>query len=90
MPTYFFTGMVLLLIVVGLEKDFTTGLTRYVPADLPGTVEVHQGGGLIAGATILVLLRAFANGGSSLTGVEAISNTVGSFRKPEGSNAVAC
>ena len=87
MPTYFFTGMVLLLIVVGLVKDFTTGLTRYVPSELPGTVEVHQGGGLIAGATILVLLRAFANGGSSLTGVEAISNTVGSFRKPEGSNA---
>ncbi|GAA2053166.1 amino acid permease [Williamsia deligens] len=86
-PTYFFTGMVLLLIVVGLVRDATTGLTRYVPADLPGTVEVHQGGGLIAGATILVLLRAFANGGSSLTGVEAISNTVGSFRKPEGANA---
>lgn len=87
MPTYFFTGMVLLLIVVGLVKDATTGLPRYIPADLPGTVEVHQGGGLIAGATVLVLLRAFANGGSSLTGVEAISNTVGSFRKPEGSNA---
>ncbi|WP_299575327.1 amino acid permease [uncultured Williamsia sp.] len=87
LPTYFFTGMVLLLIAVGLVKDFTTGLPRYIPSELPGTVEVHQGGGLIAGATILVLLRAFANGGSSLTGVEAISNTVGSFRKPEGTNA---
>ena len=39
------------------------------------------------GATILVVLRAFANGGSSLTGVEAISNTVSAFRKPQGSNA---
>ena len=39
------------------------------------------------GATILVLLRAFANGGSSLTGVEAISNTVDLFRKPQGLNA---
>ena len=39
------------------------------------------------GATILTLLRAFANGGSSLTGVEAISNTVDVFRKPQGVNA---
>ncbi len=39
------------------------------------------------GATILVVLRAFANGGSSLTGVEAISNTVNVFRKPQGLNA---
>src|SRR6202012_852106 len=31
--------------------------------------------------------RAFANGGSSLTGVEAISNTVNLFRKPAGPNA---
>ena len=36
---------------------------------------------------ILVLLRAFANGGSSLTGVEAISNTVSAFRPPQGANA---
>ena len=39
------------------------------------------------GATILVVLRAFANGRSSLTGVEAISNTVNLFRKPQGPNA---
>jgi hypothetical protein len=42
---------------------------------------------LVMGATVLVILRAFANGGSSLTGVEAISNTVNLFRKPEGPNA---
>jgi hypothetical protein len=33
------------------------------------------------------VLRAFANGGSSLTGVEAISNTVNAFRPPESRNA---
>ena len=48
---------------------------------------MHQGNGLVMGATVLVILRAFANGGSSLTGVEAISNTVNLFRKPEGPNA---
>jgi len=39
-----------------------------------------NGSGLIMGATLLIVLRAFANGGSSLTGVEAISNTVNAFR----------
>ena len=47
----------------------------------------HQGGGLVMGATVLVVLRAFANGGTSLTGVEAISNTVNVFRAPQGYNA---
>jgi hypothetical protein len=36
---------------------------------------------------MFVLLRAFANGGSSLTGLEAISNSVSAFRAPEGINA---
>ena len=36
---------------------------------------------------IFVLLRAFANGGSSLTGIEAVSNAVSAFRPPEGLNA---
>ena len=36
---------------------------------------------------IFVLLRAFANGGASLTGIEAVSDAVGAFRPPEGRNA---
>jgi hypothetical protein len=39
------------------------------------------------GATVLVLLRAFANGGTSLTGVEAIADAVNVFRQPQGHNA---
>ena len=39
------------------------------------------------GATILMLLRAFANGGTSLTGVESIADAVNIFRKPQGPNA---
>jgi hypothetical protein len=50
-------------------------------------VPVGQGSGLVAGATVLVLMRAFANGGSSLTGVEAISDTVSAFHAPRGPNA---
>ena len=34
-----------------------------------------------------MLARAFANGGSSLTGIEAVSNAVSALRPPEGRNA---
>jgi amino acid transporter len=87
LPTYAFTAMVSLTIVVGVIREFFGKLPVYDPEHIAGAVPVHQGGGLIMGATVLVVLRAFANGGSSLTGVEAISNTVNSFRKPEGINA---
>lgn len=85
--TYAFVVMVGLTIVVGVVRVISGNLPVYDAAHLPGTVPVHQGNGLVMGATILVLLRSFANGGSSLTGVEAISNTVDYFRKPQGRNA---
>jgi amino acid transporter len=86
-PAYLFVGLVVAMVVVGVVKMITVGLPQYVPAHLAGTVEVRQRDGFVMGATLFVLLRAFANGGSSLTGVEAISDTVGAFRKPEGRNA---
>jgi amino acid transporter len=86
-PTYFFAGMVSLTIIVGLARELLGGLPLYDPQHTAGAVPVQQGSGLIMGATLLIVLRAFANGGSSLTGVEAISNTVNSFRAPEGRNA---
>jgi amino acid transporter len=85
--TYWFVGMILLTIVTGLVREIFWGLPRYDPAHIDGAVPVHQGNGLVMGATILVVLRAFANGGTSLTGVEAISNTVNVFREPQGVNA---
>lgn len=87
LPTYAFTVMVGLTIVVGVIREFIGNLPTYDPEHIAGAVEVHHGNGLIMGATILIVLRAFANGGSSLTGVEAISNTVNSLREPEGINA---
>jgi amino acid transporter len=87
LPTYLFVGMVSLTIVVGVIREFTGGLMVYDPAHTDGAVPVQHGSGLIMGATLLIVLRAFANGGSSLTGVEAISNTVNAFRPPESTNA---
>jgi amino acid transporter len=86
-PTYFFVGMVSITIIVGIIREITGRLTTYDPEHIPGAVPVQHGSGIVMGATILIVLRAFANGGSSLTGVEAISNTVNQFRKPEGINA---
>jgi amino acid transporter len=86
-PTYWFIGMLTLMIVVGIAREVLGNLPAYDPQHLDGAVPIQQGNGLVMGATILVILRAFANGGSSLTGVEAISNTVNLFRKPEGANA---
>jgi amino acid transporter len=87
LPTYLFVGMVSLTIVVGVIREFLGGLPVYDPAHTDGAVPVQHGSGLIMGATLLIVLRAFANGGSSLTGVEAISNTVNAFRPPESTNA---
>ena len=85
--TYSFVVMIMLTIVVGIVREIFSGLPKYNPAHIVGAVPVHQGGGLVMGATVLVVLRAFANGGTSLTGVEAISNTVNVFRAPQGYNA---
>lgn len=87
LPTYAFVAMVSLTIVVGVIRELCGNLPIYDPQHIAGAVPVHQGSGLVMGASLLIVLRAFANGGSSLTGVEAISNTVTTFRKPEGINA---
>ncbi len=88
-PTYLFAGSVLLMIVVGLAREvFLGGLPGYNPHALPDTVTIGSGtAGLISGAMIFTLLRSFANGGASLTGIEAVSDAVGAFRPPEGRNA---
>jgi amino acid transporter len=86
-PTYWFIAMLTLMVVVGVVREVFGGLPTYDSAQLAGGVPVHQGSGLVMGATVLVILRAFANGGSSLTGVEAVSNTVNLFRYPTGLNA---
>jgi amino acid transporter len=79
-PTYIFIFSVYLLIIVGIYKWIKGGLVAYsihqTGAYLPG----KAGGGLLMGASLYVLAKAFANGGSALTGTEAISNGVSLFK----------
>jgi amino acid transporter len=86
-PVYSFIAMLTVMIVTGVIRSILGDLPKYDPAHMVGAVPVHQGNGLIMGATVLVLLRAFANGGTSLTGVEAIADAVNVFRQPQGPNA---
>ena len=86
-PTYLFSGIVILMIITGLVREIFGDLPRaHYP--LPGQYTGHPTySGLIAFGMVFVLLRAFANGGSSLTGIEAVSNAVSAFKPPEGFNA---
>jgi amino acid transporter len=86
-PTYLFAGSVILMIIVGLIRQVLGDLPKADP-HAPGTYALGSGSaGLITGVMIFTLLRAFANGGASLTGIEAVSDAVGAFRPPEGRNA---
>jgi amino acid transporter len=85
-PTYFF--MVNMGLLIGW------GIVSFVSGDLPvlgvheeGMVEFGDNTGLLTAAAAYTLAKAFASGGAAVTGVEAISNGVPAFRKPEWMNA---
>ncbi|AZH82891.1 APC family permease [Plantibacter sp. PA-3-X8] len=81
-PTYFFIASVLVMIVAGLARTFMGDAP--VASSAAFTV---QGESLTQAAFILLLLRAFSSGCSALTGVEAVSNGVPAFRRPQIKNA---
>ncbi len=90
LPTYLFIGATGLTVVVGMTRLLMGDLPHLSDADLHASGVIHignSGGGLLMGASLFLLARAFANGGSSLTGLEAISNGVSAFRSPQGPNA---
>lgn len=89
LPTYFFVGTMMLMLAVGLYKQFTGGITPLpVPAgELMGPHEIEYPLDHTGAVTIFLLMSAFASGCSALTGVEAISNGVPAFKKPEPRNA---
>src|SRR5439155_15493236 len=86
-PTYFFIVTMILLLAVGIGR-MLFGHLPVESLDRTGLVRIgHKGGGLLQGAALFVVLRAFASGGAAVTGVEAISNGVPAFRVPEWRNA---
>jgi amino acid transporter len=86
-PTYFFIVNMVVLLGWGLAKLAAGSLPTHL-ATRPGMQPLgHTGSGLLMGASLFVVLHAFASGGAAVTGVEAISNGVPAFRKPEWRNA---
>jgi amino acid transporter len=80
-PTYGFVLIFLVLIVTGLVR-LITGTLSLVPAQ---TIPVVGRGA--QALTLFLILRAFASGCTALTGIEAISNGIPAFQKPEADNA---
>jgi len=80
-PTYFFVVAIAVLLLAGFYK-YVTGAITPVQMALPPEAG-HQK------LTIFLLLTAFANGCTAMTGVEAVSNGVPAFRPPEAKNASA-
>ncbi|MFJ8249619.1 APC family permease [Streptomyces sp. NPDC094466] len=87
LPAYLFMAAMGLVFLVAAVRALTGELPQ---ADLnaPGVMPLGDpGDGWLHGASLFIVLRAFANGGSSLTGLEAISNGISAFREPQGRNA---
>ncbi len=77
-PVYFFIGAILFMIGFGFFKIAT--------GQIPYQATAHIGA-VVPNVSIILLLRAFTSGSASLTGVEAISNSVPFFKKPKEKNA---
>ena len=87
LPTYLFSGAVGLMIIVGLVREVFGDVGHARPYQGTPFPLGHSTSSLLTFGMIYMLLRAFANGGSSLTGIEAVSNAVSALRPPEGRNA---
>ena len=90
-PTYFYVVMLVLLIGVGFYRVFI-GHLGAIPVEeyvAKGTLseEALQFSKGASSLAILMLLRAFSSGAVALSGVEAVSNGVPAFQKPESKNA---
>ena len=85
-PTYIYVLSLVVLIVVGLVRIFVLkNIDEIDPAAVSKeAVELAESAKSLS---ILMLLRAFSSGAVALSGVEAVSNGVPAFKKPESRNA---
>ena len=78
-PTYIFLGSVLCLLGLGVVRTLL-GQPPHVTDVVPAHVPAETFG-------LLLLMRAFADGCSAMTGTEAVANGVPAFQPPEWQNA---
>lgn len=84
-PTYFYIVMLIVLIGTGFYRIFVQHVGP-IPESLlsEDAIEVSKATGTLG---LFMLLRAFSSGAVALSGVEAVSNGVPAFAKPESKNA---
>lgn len=83
-PTYLFLASFLFMVGFGFVHYFVYGGAAPIPtAEELKTAEGYS----LQPLTIFLILGAFSNGCAALTGIEAISNGVQAFKKPEAHNA---
>ncbi len=80
-PTYFFIIMMFTTVGIGIFRSLSGSLGAVV--DPPDLTIMHS----VSGISAFLILHAFANGTTALTGVEAISNGITAFNEPRSKNA---
>ena len=85
-PSYLFIFSMLVVFVMGIIRYANGSLPQY-SSQTPGLLPLGEEQGLLTFAAILMILKAFASGSASLTGIEAVSDSVPLFKSPEHVNA---
>jgi amino acid transporter len=80
-PTFFFVIAMFSTVLFGLFRFFFGSLGTVVSPPEATLIEAAQP------ITLFLVLRAFSNGTSAVTGVEAISNGITAFKEPRSRNA---
>jgi amino acid transporter len=85
-PTYLYIVILTALVVLGLLKSYFGwfGGIDKIPFDPEKAEALRATGGTLG---LFLILKGFSSGAVALTGVEAISNGVPAFRRPESKNA---
>ncbi|CAN5666441.1 APC family permease [soil metagenome] len=84
-PTYFYVLMLVTLLATGFYRVFVQHLGPIPERLLSEDAIAHSKE--IKSLGLFMLLRAFSSGAVALSGIEAVSNGVPSFQKPESKNA---
>ncbi len=80
-PTYIFIALMFMTVIISFFRYVTGSLGTVI--EPPEMEMLHTA----QAVTVFLILRAFANGTTALTGVEAISNGITAFREPRSRNA---
>jgi amino acid transporter len=86
LPSYLFIFSMFTVFGFGIYRHSTGTLPNYATQG-EGLLPLGESQGLISLAAALLILKAFANGSASLTGLEAVSDSVPLFKSPEHKNA---